>query len=99
MPIKEVLPDGTKVYTNGFRYTPVPEDKRKYRKFPPGTQWMHGKPFGPLPVLPDDDRELPWTRPDSEAIDTHKLGCMCRMCRDVDRVKRLKQVRLLRTGR
>jgi len=86
------LEDGTRVYSNGFRYKPVPLEQRKYRKFPPGTQWHGGKPYGPLPLLPDDDRDMPATRPDEEAAQ-HTLGCTCDFCK-VPRVQRLKRERL-----
>jgi hypothetical protein len=52
-PIK-VLPDGTRVYANYHRYTPVP-DPRAVR--------FHGVWLLPLELLPEDERVLPATRP------------------------------------
>jgi hypothetical protein len=85
----EELEDGTRVYRNGFRYKPVPLEQRKYRKFPTGTQWYGGQPFGPKNFLPDDKRAMPATIPDDLAAE-HKLGCLCQYCR-VERVQRLKR--------
>jgi hypothetical protein len=86
------LEDGTRVYSNGFKYKPVPLDKRRNRKYPDGTQWHGGKPYAPLPLLPEDERVKPYTRPDEEAVQ-HHVGCACRSCQ-VPRVRRLKRVRL-----
>lgn len=91
-------PDGTRVYSHGLRYRPVPDEERKYRRRKPDhpeAVRFRANWFLPLPVLPEDERTFPWTRPDEEAID-HALGCLCFMCRTVDRVKRKKRDRLLR---
>ena len=87
-------PDGTRVYDHGKRYKPLALEDRKYRKFPPGTKWFGGKPFGPLQLLPDDQRpEIPFTRPDSDGI-AHELGCGCSLCK-TPRVRQKKRERLL----
>lgn len=85
-------PDGTRVYDHGKRYKPLALHERKYRKFPKGTQWFGGKPYGPLDLLDEEEREdIPPTVPDEEAA-THMLGCLCRYCK-VERVRRLKRKR------
>jgi hypothetical protein len=64
-PIK-VLPDGTRVYANYHRYTPVPEDERKYgvnKPDDPRAVRFHGVWLLPLELLPEDERVLPATRP------------------------------------
>lgn len=100
---RRVEPDGTKVYKSGKRYTPVPLEERKYQvRKPPdaesrGIVRWRGEWLEQLPVLPEDKRTLPWTRPDSEAI-KHHLGCTCHMCRTVGRVRKLKRQRLLKRG-
>ena len=68
-PIREEA-DGTRVYSNYTRYKPVPEEKRKYARRRPddpravrwGGEWLL-----PLPVLPDDERTMPATRPFRDA--------------------------------
>ena len=87
-------PDGTRVYDKGRRYKPVPLEERKYRKFPKGTIWHGGQPFGPLPLLPDEKRRLPATVPDAETK-THQLGCLCWYCQ-FEVVRRKKRDYLLR---
>lgn len=100
MPIVRIEPDGTRVYTKGHRYRP-PDNKRKYDRLKPdnaeerGFVHWHGQWWGPLPLLPEDERKIPWTRPDSEAV-YHQLGCKCVMCRTVPRVRKLKKERLLK---
>lgn len=84
-------PDGTRVYDHGKRYRPLALEDRKYRKFPKGTQWHGGKPFGPLPLLPMDEREMPGTVPDEDAAQ-HTIGCLCPYCK-VERVRRMKRRR------
>lgn len=65
-PIRE-LEDGTRVYADYHRYTPVPPEQRKYavRKpdDPRAVRWR-GDWLLPLETLPDEDRLLPATRPD-----------------------------------
>lgn len=78
--------DGTRVYAEGHRYTPVPPSQRKYAVRRPqdpravrwGGQWLL-----PLELLPEDARALPETRPDSEAYDhmSKPLGHTCEVCR------------------
>jgi hypothetical protein len=85
-------PDGTRVYDHGKRYKPLALHERKYRKFPAGTIWHGGKPFGPLSLLPDSERLFPATRSDDEAA-KHQLGCRCVSC-SVPRVQKLKRKRI-----
>lgn len=80
-----VLEDGTRVYKNYVRYKPVPLEQRKYRVLKPddpgavlwGSVW-----FLPLVVLPDEQRVMPETRPDTDAYD--HMGrwrpCKCEPC-------------------
>ena len=81
-----VLPDGTRVYSNRTKYTPVPAEQRKKisRKpdDPRAVRWK-GDWLLPLDLLGDDQRQFPETRPDTEAYDhmakTHR--CRCVVCR------------------
>ena len=41
---------------------------------------FHTRWFLPLPLIPDDERVDPETRPDVEGID-HKRKCKCHVCR------------------
>lgn len=86
-------PDGTRVYDKGYRYKPKTD--RVQVKLQPGQVRFHGIAYDPLPLLPDQQRTRPWTRPDSEAIE-HDLGCRCRMCMTVPRVRKKKRERLLK---
>lgn len=79
-------PDGTRVYSNYTRYTPVPEGERRYQRRKPedpravrwGGDWLL-----PLETLPEDSRELPVTRPDTVAYDHvgKPKPCRCDVCR------------------
>jgi hypothetical protein len=81
--IRRVEPDGTRVYSDYHRYTPLPDDQRKNRKRKPddpralrfGSTW-----YLPLEVLPDEHRQMPLTRPDSAILD-HPATCGCEVCR------------------
>lgn len=92
-------PDGTRVYDHGKRYKPLALHERKYRVLKPvdaderGATRFAGKWWYPLDVLPDAERALPWTRPDEEG-GMHQLGCLCYMCRNSPRVRKLKRKRL-----
>jgi hypothetical protein len=97
-----VEPDGTRVYAKGHRYRPLSDAERVYARRKPadaveaGAVRFAGNWYYPLPVLPDEQRPaLPWTRPDEEAIG-HQLGCLCLMCRTVERVRKKKRVRVRR---
>lgn len=82
MPIVEVLPDGTRVYTNGYRYRPkgnqrrLKPDNALERGFLP---W-HGEWLPPLPLLPDDQRVYPETVSELDLVD-HRKKCTCKPCR------------------
>lgn len=60
------LDDGTRVYSNYHRYKPVPDEQRKNKRRKPddpravrwGGEWLL-----PLPVLDDEQREMPATKP------------------------------------
>jgi len=90
-PVK-VLPDGTRVYSNGTKYKPMAAADRKRNINKPdvegavlfGSRWVV-----PIVVLDDDKREpVPETRSDEEGYD-HTLYCGCVICKRpaVDAVK------------
>jgi hypothetical protein len=81
----KVLDDGTRVYSNYSRYTPMPDDQRTNRvRRPddPRAVRFHGQWFIPLDLAPDEQRVTPETRPDDEAYDhMHTTAlCRCRVC-------------------
>lgn len=83
-PIK-ILEDGTRVYSNYTRYKPKPAVERKYKvRKPdvPGAVMYNKEWFLPLPVLPEDDRDMPDTRPDTVAYDhmEKRAKCRCEVC-------------------
>ena len=81
------LPDGTRLYSNGAKYKPVPDEQRKYRKRKPdvpGAVMYNREWWLPLDLVVEEERgPLPATRPDSEVWDhaskPHK--CKCTVCR------------------
>lgn len=81
-----VLPDGTRVYSNGVRRKPVPDHLRKYKRRKPddprAVRWR-GDWLLPLELLPDDERVMPLTRPDTDAYDhmSKPRKCRCDVCR------------------
>lgn len=42
-------------------------------------QWYQNRWLPPLPLVPDDEREMPFTAPD-ELCALHKPGCRCKVC-------------------
>jgi hypothetical protein len=83
----KALEDGTRVYSNRTRYTPVPEGQRKYRvRKPPeaaeeGWERWKGDWLPPIPLLPAEARSWPETRPDTDAYDHASKGrCRCQPC-------------------
>ena len=83
-PVQE-LDDGTRVYSNYTRYRPVPQEQRKYsvrKPDQPGAVRWNGEWLLPLPLLPDDGRCWPETRPDTDAYDhmTKPRKCRCYVC-------------------
>ena len=84
-PIK-ILEDGTRVYSNGTRYTPKKNSERKYKVRKPDdpNAVMYNKEwFLPLVLRPDDVRAMPQTRPDTSAYDHMEKDrkCRCDVCR------------------
>lgn len=76
------LEDGTRIYADGHRYKPKAPEERKYgvrRPDHPEAVRFHGNWFLPLPLQPDETRELPPTRPDEETLQ-HKATCVCEVC-------------------
>jgi hypothetical protein len=60
-----VLEDGTRIYSNGTRYRPVPPAERRYRVRKPDDPRAvlhNGRWYLPLELLPDDERVMPQTR-------------------------------------
>ena len=98
-----VEPDGTRVYKNGHRYKPLSPEERTYRSLKPadaderGAIRFHGTWWYPLDVLPDDERVLPFTRPDSEGY-LHDFGCRCLVCKDNKRVLAKKRRQVYKGG-
>ena len=81
-----VLADGTRVYSNGVRRTPVPDHLRKYKRRKPdvpGAVLYQGNWYLPLELVPLDDRLVPETRPDTDAYDhaAKPRKCKCNVCR------------------
>lgn len=80
-----VLPDGTRVYSNGTRYKPKAPEERKYAvRKPPveGAERWGGDWLLPLPLLPLEARSWPETRPDTDAYDhaSKPRKCRCQVC-------------------
>ena len=78
-----VPPDGTRVYSNYTRYTPLSEAERVNqvrRPDDPRAVRFHTRWFVPLDLLPDEARVMPKTRPDSATLE-HRAGCRCEVCR------------------
>lgn len=90
------LEDGTRRYSNGTRYKPVPLEQRKYAvRKPPGEGYVRyrGEWLLPLTFLPDDSREvMPETRPDTDAYDHMPSFCQCLVCsRPKEQVERWRR--------
>ena len=84
-PVK-VLADGTRVYSNGTKRTPVPDHLRKYKRRKPDDPravLYQGNWYLPLEVLPEDERVMPTTRPDTDAYDhmSKPRKCKCDVCK------------------
>ena len=84
-PVK-VLEDGTRVYSNYTRRTPVPDHLRKYKKRKPDDPralLYQGNWYLPLELVPLADRIRPETRPDTDAYDhmSKARKCKCNVCR------------------
>lgn len=60
-----ILEDGTRVYSNGTRYKPLPRSERKRNVNKPDDprafRW-YGRWHMPLELLPDEERVMPGTR-------------------------------------
>ena len=90
-PIK-ILDDGTRIYLNYARYTPMPDELRtnKVRKPDvPGAVRFHAEWFLPLDLLPNHLRLMPETRPDTDAYDhmVKPRKCMCVPCQRPEALK------------
>jgi hypothetical protein len=104
----QTLPDGRRRYSNRTHYQPVPADERKYGVNKPDDERavrFHGQWFLPLSVLPDGDRVLPLTRPDSDAyrhMDRRngRRSCSCQVCKRPEAAKWQRKWRrdMLRLG-
>jgi hypothetical protein len=81
----KVLEDGTRVYSNRTTYTPIPpEQRKKISRKPdtPGAFRFRGDWLMPLPLIPEEQRSLPETLPDTVAYDhAWKRECRCVVCR------------------
>lgn len=80
----KVLEDGTRVYSNYTRYRPREQRAYEIRKpeDPRAVRWF-GEWLLPLDLLADEQREVPETRPDTDAYDhmTKPRKCRCRVCK------------------
>ena len=81
----QTLEDGTRVYSNSTRYSPVPPERRKYGVRKPaveGAVRFRGDWFLPLDLRPESAREWPATRPDTDAYlhMTKPRKCRCEVC-------------------
>ena len=77
-----VLPDGRHLYEDGHLYTPMAERDRTYRVRKPADPRavrFNGEWLLPLDLLPDEERVMPATRPDSDTLD-HRARCACEVC-------------------
>jgi hypothetical protein len=62
-----VLEDGTRLYSNGVKYKPVPVEERKYKVRKPDDPRavrFRGDWFVPIDLLDEDSRVMPSTVPD-----------------------------------
>lgn len=83
-PVK-VLEDGTRVYSTYHRYKPMADEDRtnKVRKpADPRAVRFHGTWFLPLDLAPEQERQMPATRPDSDAYEhmSSNTLCGCEVC-------------------
>ncbi len=79
------LEDGTRIYSNYTRYTPVPLEQRKKgvrKPADPRAVRFRGDWYLPLALLLDEVRTMPETRPDTDAYDhmVKPRKCMCVPC-------------------
>jgi hypothetical protein len=77
-----VMADGSRIYSDYHRYKPVPAHQRKNavrKPRDPRAVRYNGSWFLPLELVPEGRREMPETRPDSDALD-HWAGCQCDVC-------------------
>ncbi len=77
-----VMEDGSRVYADYHRYVPVPEAERKYRRLKPDNPeavYFAKRWWLPLEVVPDEERVMPETRPDSLTLE-HRARCTCEVC-------------------
>jgi hypothetical protein len=93
--VRKVLEDGTRVYSNYTRYTPVAEGERKYGRNKPddpdAVRW-YGTWLLPLELLAHEERVMPETRPDTDAyvhMSYRGWRCRCDVCKrpEADRWK------------
>ena len=103
-PIK-YLADGTRIYSNGTKYKPVEQWRRKYgmnKPDDPRAVLYNSRWYLPLELLPDDARVMPATRPDEDAYDHYakRQKCKCDVCRRPEaqrwKDKRMKEQRASR---
>ena len=81
----EILPDGTRIYSNRTRYRPLAPEERKYKVRKPDDPRavMYNKEwFLPLDLL-SMGRVMPETRPDTVAYEhmSKSRRCKCDVCR------------------
>lgn len=75
-----VLEDGTRVYSTYHRYKPLSAEERVYavrKPDDPRAVRFHGNWFLPLDLAPEQERQMPATRPDSETYDHMSTNALC----------------------
>lgn len=87
-----VLEDGTRVYKNYVKYKPIPAEQRKYavrKPDDPSAFRFRGEWFLPLPLVDDEARSMPETRPDTDAYDhmVKSRKCRCVPCQRPEAAK------------
>jgi len=96
--IRRIEDDGTRVYWDYHRYTPLPDEDRTYAKRKPadpralrfGSTW-----YLPLEVLPDKERVMPETFGDDQTVD-HPALCKCAPCLRPEAQRQWRRARGLR---
>lgn len=81
MPTYRTEPDGTRVYPKGLRYKPI-GNRGVNKPDDPNAEYLNGRWYLPLPLLPPEQRTMPPTRPDEDAYDhmAKPRPCKCDVC-------------------
>jgi hypothetical protein len=84
--LRRIEEDGTRVYHSYHSYKPVPLEERKIgvnKPDHPEAKRFHGRWFLPLDVLPEAERTMPETRPDTDGYRhvSKPRRCKCYVCK------------------